>query len=79
MGSCFESPRSRGGEVLAREYPAGYPGTFYLFFENGFTHPEIAAKTGLPLGTIKTRLRRGLIILREQLQRTGTPNNQSAS
>lgn len=51
---------------------------FHLFFENGFTHPEIAAKTGLPLGTIKTRLRRGLIILREQLQRTGNPNNQTA-
>ena len=52
---------------------------FQLFFESGFTHPEIAEKTGLPLGTIKTRLRRGLITLREQLQRIGNPNNQPAS
>ena len=44
---------------------------FRLFFENGFTHPEIAERTGLPLGTVKTRLRRGLIALREHLQRIG--------
>ncbi len=45
---------------------------FKLFFEDGFTHPEIAEKTGLPLGTVKTRLRRGLISLREHLQRQGS-------
>lgn len=52
---------------------------FHLFFENGFTHPEIAEKTGLPLGTIKTRLRRGLITLRELLQRPGNSNQPTAS
>ena len=52
---------------------------FHLFFENGFTHPEIAERTGLPLGTVKTRLRRGLITLREQLQRIGISNSQAAS
>jgi RNA polymerase sigma-70 factor (ECF subfamily) len=52
---------------------------FHLFFEDGFTHPEIAEKTGLPLGTVKTRLRRGLITLREQLQRLGISNSQAAS
>jgi RNA polymerase sigma-70 factor (ECF subfamily) len=40
---------------------------FRLFFEEGFTHPEIADKTGLPLGTVKTRLRRGLLAIREKL------------
>jgi RNA polymerase sigma-70 factor (ECF subfamily) len=50
-----------------------------LFFQDGFTHPEIAEKTGLPLGTVKTRLRRGLITLRDQLQRLGNPNGRSAS
>ncbi len=44
---------------------------FHLFFEKGYTHPEIAEKTGVPLGTIKTRLRRGLIALRGHLQRNG--------
>jgi len=52
---------------------------FRLFFEDGFTHPEIAEKTGLPLGTIKTRLRRGLITLREQLRRAGISNIEPAS
>jgi len=52
---------------------------FRLFFEDGFTHPEIAERTGLPLGTVKTRLRRGLITLREQLQRIGISKSQSVS
>ena len=52
---------------------------FRLFFDEGFTHPEIAEKTGLPLGTVKTRLRRGLITLREQLRRVGIPTPQPAS
>lgn len=34
------------------------------FFE-GMTHTEIAGKTGEPLGTIKTRIRAGLLVLRK--------------
>jgi RNA polymerase sigma-70 factor (ECF subfamily) len=52
---------------------------FALFFDNGLTHPEIATKTGLPLGTVKTRLRRGLLLLRDQLRRGETSNPYPAS
>lgn len=35
---------------------------------NGMTHSEIAASTGMPLGTVKTNMRRGLIQVRELMQ-----------
>jgi RNA polymerase sigma-70 factor, ECF subfamily len=35
---------------------------------NGMTHSEIAASTGMPLGTVKTNMRRGLNQVRELMQ-----------
>jgi RNA polymerase sigma-70 factor (ECF subfamily) len=47
---------------------------FVLHFEKGMTHGEIAEVTGQPLGSVKTRLRRGLIEARALLQRSGGMN-----
>lgn len=52
-----------------RQLPDETQKIFTLHFDEGMTHPEIVEKTGLPLGTVKTRLRRGLIEVRNQLRR----------
>lgn len=36
-------------------------------FFGGFTHREIAARFDMPLGTVKTKIRRGLLHLRDKL------------
>jgi RNA polymerase sigma-70 factor (ECF subfamily) len=37
------------------------------FFE-GYTHSELAERFGLPLGTVKTRIRAGMIAMRQQME-----------
>lgn len=39
-------------------------------FYGGYSHRELAARTGLPLGTVKSRVRRALLSLRELLERS---------
>ena len=64
---------SQGEDVrsVIKQLPDETQQIFSFHFEQGMTHPEIAKKTGLPLGTVKTRLRRGLIEARNKLQHLG--------
>ena len=66
-----EADRSRATknvrDVLNGMPPAQRQALEMAFFE-GLTHTEIAAKTGEPLGTIKTRIRAGLLALRKVLK-----------
>jgi RNA polymerase sigma factor (sigma-70 family) len=70
----------RAAEVVA-ELPADQQRVVRLSVLQGLSHEKIAATTGLPLGTVKTHVRRGLIRVREALesQRKGRSSVGAAS
>ena len=53
---------------ILNELPSDTLKLFSLHFEKGLTHDEIARQTKLPIGTVKTKLRRGLIEARKLLK-----------
>ncbi|HZY40899.1 MAG TPA: sigma factor-like helix-turn-helix DNA-binding protein, partial [Anaerolineae bacterium] len=46
-----------------------------LAYFGGLTQQEIANKTNTPLGTVKTRMRLGMLKMRDELQRIGADLN----
>jgi len=66
-----EADRSRVAEKVRgvlSAMPASQRSALEMAYYQGMTHTEIAAKTGEPLGTIKTRIRAGLIALRKAFE-----------
>jgi len=54
-------------DILANLEPEQFTMLQLAFFE-GLSHGEIAVKTGIPLGTVKTRIRTGMMRMRELLE-----------
>ena len=65
-----ETDRSRAMEKVRgalQAMPSSQRSALEMAYFEGLTHTEIAEKTGEPLGTVKTRIRTGLISLRKVL------------
>jgi len=69
-----EADRGRAiGKVrsVLQEMPAAQRSALEMAYFEGYSHSEISEKTGEPLGTIKTRIRSGLMLLRKALDTAG--------
>lgn len=69
-----EADRSRAAEKVRGvlgTMPGPQRSALEMAYFEGMSHSEIADKTGEPLGTIKTRIRMGLMTLRKAFQGSG--------
>ena len=66
-----KADRTRVAEKVTatmRQMPAAQRMALEMAYFEGYSHSEISQKTGEPLGTIKTRIRTGLMLLRKAVE-----------
>jgi RNA polymerase sigma-70 factor (ECF subfamily) len=76
-GGEIRSDAERAAAVVARLRPDQRK-VLRMGLLEGLTHSEIAAATGMPLGTVKTQMRRGLIQVRQWLRLDATSRMEPA-
>lgn len=70
-----EDRRARIKEALD-QLPSGYRAPLVLRYYNELSYREIAELLSLPEGTIKTRIHRGKVILKEKIERDGVIHHE---
>jgi len=66
-----EADRGRAMEkvrAVLKDMPEAQRSSLEMAYFEGYSHSEIAEKTGEPLGTVKTRIRNGLMLLRKAVE-----------
>jgi len=65
--SLQDEPDAQHAARLIAELPEDRRTVLLMFLADGCSHAEIAARTGMPLGTVKSTVRRSLMLVRERL------------
>ncbi len=66
----FQSERSRIIRAALASLSESYRAPLLAAYFEGMTHPQIAERLNLPIGTVKTRIRKALQLLRREIQRS---------
>jgi RNA polymerase sigma-70 factor (ECF subfamily) len=77
VDAAGEADVDRADKVISSLKPSQQDVLRMSIYE-GYSHGDIATRLDMPLGTVKTLLRRGLIKIREELQTTGDGASQGA-
>ena len=67
VSPAHDDPDAQHAARLIAALPEDRRTVLLLFLADGCSHSEISARTGLPLGTVKSVVRRSLMLVREQL------------